>query len=140
MKVANIVRIAFGLILVAGAVANAVMFLSQPRIYDAFAEGAIISLYRDLWRSLVLPHLGLWLALVIAFEISAGILILSKGIWVRVGLLAGILFCLGLVPFWWYGGALLNVAMAVALAWLLRYDFAASVVDAARRRVPSLSP
>lgn len=134
MKVANIVRIGFGFIYLAGAAVNAFLVLTQPQIYESFADMALIPLYRDLWQSLVVPYLGLWLALTIAFEVTTGILILSKGVRVKVGLGLGILFCLILVPFWWQGGALSNIVLAVVQALLLRYEYDTSLVDLVRRR------
>jgi hypothetical protein len=139
MKVANIVRIGIGFIYLAGAAVNAFLGLSQPQSYEPFADMTLVPLYRDLWQSLVVPYLGFWLALTIAFEVTTGILILSKGVRVKVGLGLGILFCLILVPFWWQGGALSNIVLAVVQAILLRYDYDTSLVDLVRpRRGPQL--
>ncbi len=132
-KPANIVRVIFGLVMVAGAVANTFMTLTQPEIYASFADMSLIPLYRNLWYSLVVPYLEFWLALVIVFELTVGILILSKGPAVKVGLVGAILFFLFLVPFWWQGGSLLNIVFAVILALLLRYDHDASLIDMIRR-------
>jgi hypothetical protein len=52
----------------------------------------------------VVPCLQFWLALVIGFELTVRILILSRGSAVKVGLVGAILFFLFLVPFWWQGG------------------------------------
>jgi hypothetical protein len=129
MRAANILRIIFGFILLAGAAANTAMGLAQPDLYTSFADVALLVLYRDLWQSLVLPYLGIWLALVVAFELTTGLLILSRGVWVKVGLAAALLFFLFLVPFWWQGGALINVLFIVIVAWLLRYDYDRSILD-----------
>jgi hypothetical protein len=137
--VPNILRITFGFILLAGAAANAVLGLTQPDLYTSFADVALLPLYRNLWRSVVLPYLGIWLALVVAFELLTGLLILSRGTWAKVGLAAALLFFLFLVPFWWQGGALINILFAVLVAWLLRYDYDRSIVDIVRRRPASQS-
>jgi hypothetical protein len=84
----------------------------------------------------VVPHLGFWLGLTVFFELTTGILILSKGIWVRLGLVLAILFFLFLVPFWWEGGAMINIVFALIVAPLLRYDYDMSIIDLLRRRRP----
>jgi hypothetical protein len=138
MRAANVVRIVFGFILLAGAAVNTYLGLTQPDLYASFADVALLNLYRSLWRALVLPYLGVWLALVVAFELTTGLVILSRGVWVKVGLAAALLFFLFLVPFWWQGGALINVLFIVVVAWLLRYDYDRSIVDViAGRPAPS---
>jgi hypothetical protein len=134
MRIAHIARIVFGIVLLAGSATNAFLALTQPEVYTSFADTAILPLYRDLWGSLVVPYLRFWLLLVVAFELTTGILILSKRVWVKVGLVGAILFFLFLVPFWWEGGALINIAFAVIVALLLRYDYDASIIDLIRKR------
>jgi hypothetical protein len=129
MKLANALRILFGVIYLVGAMANSLMGLFSPNIYDSFADLAFLPLYRDLWESLILPYLCLWLVLVVVFEAGTGLLILSKGRRVKIGLAAGIVFCLFLVPFWWAGGALLNVVFALIQVWLLRYEYGADLIE-----------
>jgi hypothetical protein len=132
MRVANIIRILFGLVMLAGAAANAFMALTQPGIYAPFADMSFLSLYRTAWQSLVLPYLGAWLLLVVAFEVTMGVLLLSKGMWVRVGIVGTILFFLFLFPFWWAGGAILTLVFAVILLLLLRYDYEDNIIDILR--------
>jgi hypothetical protein len=134
VKIANIVRIIFGFVFMAGAVVNAFLALTQPEVYTTFADTSIVPVYRELWQSLVVPHLGFWLGLTVLFEITTGILILSKGVWVKVGLTLAILFFLFLVPFWWEGGAMINIVFALLVALLLRYDYDDSIIDLIRRK------
>ena len=138
-SVPNVLRIVFGFMLLGGAAANAFIGLTQPDLYASFADVALLALYRDLWRSLVLPYLGAWLALVVAFESVTGLLILSRAVWVKVGLAAALLFFLFLVPFWWQGGALINILFTVLVAWLMRYEYDRSILDIIRRRPASQS-
>jgi len=128
-KVANIVRIIFGFVLLAGAAANAYLTLTQPEVYVTFADTALIPLYRNLWQTLVVPYLRFWLALVIVLELTLAVLILSKGKWVKVGLVSAIIFFLLLVPFWWEGGAIINIVFALILALPLRYNYHSSIID-----------
>ena len=134
MKIVNFVRIIYGLILIAGAATNAFLGLTRPEMYASFADLSIIPLYQSLWRSVVVPYLRFWLLLTVVFELTMGILILSKGLWVKVGMVGAILFFLFLVPFWWEGGAIINIVFAVILVLLLRYDYDASLIDLVFRR------
>jgi hypothetical protein len=134
MKIANIGRSIFGLILIAGAVTNGFLGLTQPEMYVPFADMSIIPLYQSLWRSVVVPYLRFWLPLTVVFELTMGILILSKRLWVKVGMVGAILFFLLLVPSWWEGGAIINIVFAAILVLLLRYDYDASIIDLVRRR------
>jgi hypothetical protein len=128
-KAANVVRIIFGFVLLAGAGTNAYLALTQPEVYATFADTAIIPLYRNLWQTLVVPYLRFWLVLVVLLELTLGILILSKGIWVKVGLVGAIVFFLFLVPFWWEGAAIINIVFALILVLPLRYNYDASIID-----------
>ncbi len=57
----------------------------------------------------------------ILFEISVGVLILSKGRWTKLGLIAGTLFCLFLTPLG--SESITTPLIALAIALLLRVDF-----------------
>ena len=72
--------------------------------------------------------------MVVLFELAMGLLLLSRGTWVKAGLVGAILFFLFLIPFWWEGGALINIVFAVVVALLLRYDYDASFLDMVLRR------
>ena len=134
IEIANVVRIVFGFVMLAGAAVNAFFALTQPGIYDTFGDMAILPFYRNLWRSLVVPNILVFLALTVLFELTTGILLLSEGAAVKVGMGMAILFFLALVPFWWKGGAIINVVFAVIMALLLCYDYDKNIVDLITRR------
>lgn len=101
---------------VAGAAANA-YFLARGDDYSGFADGASTSFVRDRWESVVVPHHGLFIGLLIAFEAVAGLLVLIEG-WVRqTALLLLIGFNLALLSFGW-GFLVWSAPMGFAL-WLL---------------------
>ena len=62
----------------AGAAANA-YFLVRGDDYSGFADGASTSFVRDTWETLVVPHHGLFIGLLIAFEATVGALVLVEG-------------------------------------------------------------
>jgi hypothetical protein len=46
-----------------------------------------------------------------------------------VGLGIDLAFTLFLVPFWWQGGAVANLLLALPLLWLLRHDYPRSIPE-----------
>ena len=76
-----------------------------------------------------MPYLTTWLALVIIFEVSVGILILSKVKPVKFGLTGGIAFNLILIPFWWSGWSLINLLLVIVQSILLKEEYESSIIE-----------
>jgi hypothetical protein len=96
----KIVRIVFGLIYLGGALANIMLtHFNGPDSYHSFADNALLGFYRDAWAGLVIPNMTLFIVLLIAFEVTLGLLFLSSRRFLKIALAAGILFCWGTVPF-----------------------------------------
>lgn len=129
MRYQDVARLLFALAFFIGAAANAAMLLTSPDIYEDFADLAFFRFYRSLWRSLILPRLGIWVTLVIAFEVALGVLLLAADPYAHLGLILAAAFALFLVPFWWGGGALINVVLLALLIWLLRFDYPEGVLS-----------
>jgi len=129
MRYQNVARLLFALAFFVGAVANTVMLLASPDIYVGFADLSFFRFYRSLWRNLVVPRLGIWVTLVIVFEIALGVLLLAPDPYAHLGLILAAAFALFLVPFWWGGGALINVVLLALLIWLLRFDYPEGVLS-----------
>ena len=114
----NVARIIFGVMYLIGAVANLVMVIMSPEIYHAFADGAFVQFYREAWNTVVVPNLFFFIALTIIFEITLGLLFLISRRFLKIALIFGIIFCLGLVPFgieFVYG----NIPLALIQGFLL---------------------
>jgi hypothetical protein len=113
-------RTALGVLFIAfGAVVNAVYLALGNDYYANFADASPFPFVRDTWHSLVLPNQELFIPMLIVFEATAGVLVLSGGRWTQVGLLGLIGFHIGQLAF---GGVLWPWAtvMLVALVLLLR--------------------
>ncbi|MFN2290773.1 MAG: hypothetical protein ACK2UC_06260 [Anaerolineae bacterium] len=134
MKAPDITRLAFAIIFLLGAVANAAIGIFAPSTYETFADASILSLYEELWTTIVYPQMRLFLLLVVALELSMAWLLLVSGVRVKAGLILALGFVLGLIPFWWQGGAVINLLLALPLLWLLRYDYPRSIPDVIRER------
>ena len=121
-------RLLFAVAFFVGAAVNAIMLLVSPELYQGFADLSFFCLYKSLWRRLIVPNLQVWIALVVAFEMGIGVLLLSADPFARLGLILSLAFALFLVPLWWGGGALVNLLLLVLLLWLLRFDYPVAIV------------
>jgi len=132
MKSTNLIRMLMGIIYIFGAATNLRFALTNSQIYADFASFAIIPFYRTFWTEIVMPNVITWILLVAAFEMLMAILILSKGKLVKIGLGGVVLFNLFLIPFWWFGWALINLVIALVQAFLLRGNYESSVIGLLR--------
>lgn len=139
-------RAALGLLfIVFGAVVNAIYLAMDNGYYDEFADASPFRFVRDTWQTLVLPHQGVFIGLLIVFEATAGVLILSGGRRTQAGLLGLIGFHVGQLAF---GGVLWPWAlvMLVALVLLLRAERrpagrpATPITPVTRRRTEPMHP
>lgn len=118
----HVARASLGVLFIAfGAVVNAIYLAIGNGYYDDFADASPFSFVQDTWQSLVLPHQGIFIGLLILFEATVGVLVLSGGRWTQAGLVGLIGFHLGQLAF---GGVLWAwaVVMLVALVLLLRAE------------------
>lgn len=89
------------------------------QLYTGMADTAW-SPYHTVWTEAILPFLVPWVTLLILFEVTVGLLILSRYPKIAArGQLLGLLFNLFLVPFWWTLFNLPNLMLAVlhGLLW-----------------------
>jgi hypothetical protein len=115
-------RVALGvLFIVFGALVNAIYLIAQPDYYDPFADASPFPFVTDTWNTLVLPHQNFFITVLIIFEASMGVLILSGGRRTQAGLIGLIGFHIGQLAF---GGVLWPWAavMLTALFLLLRAE------------------
>ena len=117
-----VARVALGvLFLVFGAMVNVVYLITDWSSFATFGEMSQFAFVRDTWASLVVPNTGLFIGLLIAGEATAGILVLSGGRLMQVGLGLLMAFHLGLLFFgWWFW--LYAVPMLGALTLMLRAE------------------
>jgi hypothetical protein len=105
------------------------MGLFSPSVYETFADASILTVYQSLWESVIYPAIRLFLIALVLVELAMAWLLLQSGTSVKVGLGLSLAFTLLLIPFWWQGGAIANLVLAVPLLWLLRYDYPRSIFE-----------
>jgi hypothetical protein len=112
-------RVALGLYYVfAGALVH-VVYLAGGETYASFANAAHFSFVRETWRALVAPHYLFFIGLLVVFEATMGILVLSAGRRAEVGMLGILGMQAGLLLFGWVI-SMLAAVMLVAIGLLLR--------------------
>jgi hypothetical protein len=117
-----VARVSLGvLFLVFGALVNVVYLVNDWDSFAAFGEMSQFAFVRDTWDSLVVPNTGFFIGLLILGEATAGLLVLSGGRRLEVGLVLLLAFHVGLLFFgWWLW--LYAVPMLGALTLLLRAE------------------
>lgn len=130
---ANVGRIVWGLCFIASAVVNLTMTLPNPELYRDFADLTFLPFYRSLLLEVALPNATLVSALVVVFELATGVLLLSKGVAVRWGLIATAGWILFVTPaMGWY--TLFSPVLLIVPALLLRWDYERSLWELVLRR------
>ena len=95
----NVARIIFGIVYLLGATANITLTLiNGTESYRGFADASFFPWYREAWMSVAAPNITLIVILLIAFEISLGLLFIIKRKYLKIALILGILFCLASMP------------------------------------------
>jgi len=112
-------RVALGIYYVlAGALVHLV-YVVRGKTYASFADAAHFSFVRDTWRALVAPHYLFFIGLLVIFEATMGLLVLSGGRRAEVGMIGILGMHAGLLLFGWVITAV-AVIMLIAVGLLLR--------------------
>ena len=131
----NAGRIFLGFFFVAmGVGVNVAFLLTQPSFVADYGREAWLPLYRTLTETIIAPRPRIFGILLILFEVAMGLLLLSRGAWVKVGLIGTMIFVLALVPIY-----VTQIVWAVSMAanvYLLTKNFDKGLVKmiADRRR------
>jgi len=119
----NIARIIFGIIYLLGAGFNIFIVTTQGwQTYIGFADATFFPWYREAWMVVAAPHITLIVILLIAFEISLGLLFIIKRKYLKVALILGTLFCLASMPTM-IEAIYTNLPLALIQAFLLWKEF-----------------
>jgi len=101
---------------------NVVLVLVAPGQFVALGtDAALIPLYRWFFENVVALVPPLFGLLAAAYEITIALMMLSKGRYVKWGLLGGIVFLIGITPLGVW--TLANPILAVAIAYLLTKEY-----------------
>lgn len=130
---ANVGRVLWGLLFVASGVVNLTVTLPNPGFYRTFADLTFFPFYRWLILNIAIPNATLITALVIVFEFAVGVMTLSKGEWVRWGLVGTGVWVVFIAPaMGWY--TIWSPVFLIIPALLMRHSYARSLLGLVLRR------
>lgn len=106
---------------VMGIVVHGLLVITNPEGYVGFAEQSPLPFYRRIGLFLTEPNPRAFGIVMLILEVTLAALILSRGRWVKVGILGAILFLVGISPLGF--DVMPNLLLAAALVYLLTQDF-----------------
>lgn len=107
---------------------NLTMLLTDPSMYPQAGAAALLPLYRWFFTVVLAAAVIPFVIALIVFEISVGAtILLGRGKWVRYGLIAAALFCVGMAPLG--VESVTTPALGLAIATLLRKKYDRSLLD-----------
>ena len=119
----NVARMVFGIIYLLGATANITLtVINGSGSYRGFADASFFPWYREAWMAIAVPNITLIVVLLIAFEISLGLLFIIKREYLKIALILGILFCLVSMPTM-VEAIYTNLPLALIQAFMLWREF-----------------
>ena len=120
LNISNLGRIIIGLGYLASAIFNITVTLRDPQPFlNYIIEYGSFDFINNLITKYIVPNSTMILVLVVLCEIITGVLILSKGIFIRIGLLLGIVWMVGLIPVPIAPPAVVNSILSLILLLLL---------------------
>ncbi len=112
----TVVEIGFGVLFAAGAVFNATYTRTHgSEFYGSFADGAWLPPARWLIGKVVIPNAAAVTVVLVLYEATVAVMVLSRGDLVQPGLIAGGIFALTGAAVSSPGGIVANLTMAAAL-------------------------
>ena len=74
----NVARGLFAVGYLVGSMVHVRFAVTNNHVYEAFGKTALIAGFRELWSSVVMPNITFFALLLAVFEMTTGILILSR--------------------------------------------------------------
>jgi len=116
----NVVEIGFGVLFIVAAIFHLSYTLRYGKeIYGSFATNAWLNSYRELIRKIIIPHAVPFTVLLIAFQVSIGLMLLTKRGLTEPALIAGAVFSLVIIPASNVRGVMANLILAAILILLV---------------------
>ena len=111
---------------------NLAFLLTQPDFVYVYGRNSWWPLYRTLTERIIGASTGVFGIALIVFEVLMGVFLLSRGVWVKIGLIATMVFVLALIPI--SPAQIAWVGPVVANCYLLTSRFETGVVGLIRTR------
>lgn len=124
MRRSDLARFCFGILYIVASIINLTFTINNPAIYREWSSSALVSFYSNFMLIVSNQQLVAVLLFVAVWEFTMGLLILSKGKQVKLGLGIAIIFHLIITP--WGYWSLPNLIFAFVLVPLFRQNYTAS--------------
>ncbi|MFW9906584.1 MAG: hypothetical protein ACFFFH_19915 [Candidatus Thorarchaeota archaeon] len=126
----NIGRISLGVFYLIASIANFFHTIHNTEyLWIVCLENVHISFYKEILEVIVIPNEKLVILLVVVFEFIVGALILSKEVFVKIGLLLAILWVLIISPFLPWVDIYGHLVLGMFQALLLRGSYDSTVLE-----------
>ncbi len=124
MNLFNVARICLGIFYLVSCIFNLFHTLHNSQyLWTVCLENAHFSFYKEFLKQIVIPNEKLIILLIVAFEFIVGVLILSEGFFVKIGLILAILWVLFITPFLPLGDILGHLVLGTLQAILLMENY-----------------
>ena len=127
----NISRLFLGFSFLAASLVNLFLSVPHPENFQTYAALSWFPFYSRMISSLIVPHAAIFSTLLVLYEYTMGLLILGKGLSVRIGLWGYILFLIGIFPSMGVY-TLFNLVLVFLPAALLFKDYDTSLLELVR--------
>ncbi len=134
----NVGRISLGGFYLVACVFNLFHTINNTQyLWAVCLENVHFSFYKEFLEQIVIPNEQLIILLVVVFEFTVGVLILSKEIFVKIGLLLAILWVLIIAPFLPWVDILGHLLLGTFQALLLKGNYDTTVWEIIQSKIGS---
>jgi len=129
MDKCNVSRVCLGVFYLVSGVANLFLTIHNTQyLWVVCLENVHFSFYKTILEHIIIPNEELIMLLVIIFEFIVGLLILSKEVFVKIGLLLATLWVITISPFLPWVDVFGHLVLGMFQALLLRENYNATVL------------
>ncbi|MCL2679528.1 MAG: hypothetical protein FWF18_04520 [Dehalococcoidia bacterium] len=139
-KAANIMRLFWGCIFIAGVIINGIFGVADPEGYHLGGRYAWPDFLRNFWTDAVIPHMVWFIILFAAIELILGFLVLNKGRLVKIGLVGAFVFGIGLLMLGlgaergdWLA-RIPNIVFVAMMIYCLLFNYDKTLIETIRRK------
>ncbi|UCE12217.1 MAG: hypothetical protein JSV04_08420 [Candidatus Heimdallarchaeota archaeon] len=130
MEKYNIGRISLGIFYLVAAVVNLIHTIHNTHyLWSVCLENVLFSFYKDILEQIVIPNEKLIILMVVVFEFIVGVLILSKDVFVKIGLILATLWVLFVAQFLPWVDILGHLLLGIFQGLLLMGNYDTTILE-----------
>jgi hypothetical protein len=124
MNLYNVGRICLGIFYLVAGLFNLFHTIHNTQyLWTVCLENAHFSFYKEFLKQIVIPNETLIILLIVVFEFIVGVLILSEGFFVKIGLILAILWVMFVAPFLPLGDIMGHLVLGIFQVLLLMGNY-----------------